>query len=503
MTLYQKLQKQKFNFAAIGLEQGELEENYFCTPKGAKVIGWAGVDGIHYCRIRGFGEMIFAVSPMNLPGDYVHPIAKSFEDLVALLNKCGSLDVIEQAHFWNQEQFEKYLKENPSTEEFVLAIKQIQENYEISSIENPFSYIKELQESFDYSRIKYTEDYYDIDMNPSIEFEQVEWKVTFEGSFHRSEGRAGKEISVKKFFTWGEEKWYIPAIYACKEGLVVDFCKETDSDEMKAFIDKWNLLEGQECYSAEQREAIMRENPMNVEFNPQLFCNGRELKWCHSFGESWIPESCLNEEFQMEIKAKRIVEHYGLDVNRGWTIRRFAFSWATKNKPTIKTLNLLMKRDPETVYGIHMVTPSASEEIVFTHPVTGMEHTLRIQEFEFQQMKQSHFLNDNMEYPEHFAAMTYTVEPELSGHEFMLRDCNHGDNPRVNNPDPKEFSPVGVSAVGIIGGADGPTVIFLANGRTANLRTSCSSLYFEKPESIEWRMEFQVKTMEDISVNIV
>ncbi len=50
--------------------------------KGAEVIGWAGVDGIHCCFVKGFGEMVFAVNPSNLPGDHVHPLARSFEDFV-------------------------------------------------------------------------------------------------------------------------------------------------------------------------------------------------------------------------------------------------------------------------------------------------------------------------------------------------------------------------------------------------------------------------------------
>ena len=32
-------------------------------------------------------------------------------------------------------------------------------------MEQPWAYIKKLQASFDYSKIKYTEDYYDVDMN--------------------------------------------------------------------------------------------------------------------------------------------------------------------------------------------------------------------------------------------------------------------------------------------------------------------------------------------------
>ena len=330
-----------------------------------------------------------------------------------------------------------------------------------------------------------------------------EWKVTFDGDFHRNRGRAGKEISVKKEFVWGEEKWYIPSVYSCKDGLVVDFCKEMDADKMKAYLDKWNLPADMWKYSEEQEEMIRNENPMNAEFGPMLFLNGKELQWKHSYGTSWIPDTCIEEEGYREECAKRVLEYYGLDMNSCWTIRRFAFVWATKNKPTIKSLNILMQRDPETVYGEYFVTPLKGNELVFTHPVTKVKHTLNVQGFDFQQMKQEHFRNDEMEYPEYFATLTYTVEPELSGHEFILRDCNHGDNPRRKNPSSDGFSPVAVSAVAIIGGADGPTVICVSNRSTVKCRTACSSLYFEKPECIEWRMEFQVKTMEDIVMKIV
>lgn len=68
---------------------------YFCTPKGAAIIGWAGVDGIHYCFVDGFGETVFAVSPMNV-GDYVHPVARNFEDLLRLLLSCVDMAALEQ-----------------------------------------------------------------------------------------------------------------------------------------------------------------------------------------------------------------------------------------------------------------------------------------------------------------------------------------------------------------------------------------------------------------------
>lgn len=54
-----------------------------------------------------------------------------------------------------------------------------------------------LQSSFDYSQIKYTEDYYDNDMTSEAELVAPEWKVYFDGDFwgHRGKDRAGKRSS--------------------------------------------------------------------------------------------------------------------------------------------------------------------------------------------------------------------------------------------------------------------------------------------------------------------
>lgn len=59
--------RSKLDLSHIGLMCGEKESNYFCTPVLSKVIGWADVDGIHFCVSKNFGEIVFAVSPANLP----------------------------------------------------------------------------------------------------------------------------------------------------------------------------------------------------------------------------------------------------------------------------------------------------------------------------------------------------------------------------------------------------------------------------------------------------
>ena len=78
MTTYQKFLKSGISLTAFGImpvTDGDGFYPYFCTPKGASIIGRTGVDGVHYCFVRGFGETVFVVMPMNEPNEYVKPVA--------------------------------------------------------------------------------------------------------------------------------------------------------------------------------------------------------------------------------------------------------------------------------------------------------------------------------------------------------------------------------------------------------------------------------------------
>ena len=49
---FQKFLRSGLDLAPLGVERREENLPYFCTPKGAAIFGWAGIDGIHYCFIR-------------------------------------------------------------------------------------------------------------------------------------------------------------------------------------------------------------------------------------------------------------------------------------------------------------------------------------------------------------------------------------------------------------------------------------------------------------------
>ena len=128
--MYQKFKSLHIYHAAIGLEQRDSVVTYYCTPRDAHIIGWAGVDGIHYCTIPEFGKMIFAVSPMNI-GDCVHPIARSFEDLLRMLLFCGDMAALEQCYAWDEEEFKAFMIDSPAIEKQKAVLDVIQKEFNL------------------------------------------------------------------------------------------------------------------------------------------------------------------------------------------------------------------------------------------------------------------------------------------------------------------------------------------------------------------------------------
>jgi len=157
-AFYQKFLRRHLDLSSLSVMRREDNDPYFCTPKGASIFGWAGVDGIHFCFVRGFGETVFAVSPMNGGRDCVHVIARDFSDFLRLLLATGDSAALEQAWQWDEAQFDTFLAENPPTDEQKAVLSQITAAFGLTPMERPWQYLHELQAEFDLSKLKFTED---------------------------------------------------------------------------------------------------------------------------------------------------------------------------------------------------------------------------------------------------------------------------------------------------------------------------------------------------------
>ena len=164
MNTYKKFCGLNIDRAAIGLGKSEYDVEYFCTPVGAEVIGYEGVDGIHYCFIPEFGDYVFAVNPMPAVNEYVYPLAPNFEKFLSLIITCNSTAAVEQIIGWDKREiFDKYIL--PTEDEFYYGRKRIFEHIKevlnIKQIDDPYGYVRDLQKDFPYEKIPFSAAYYD------------------------------------------------------------------------------------------------------------------------------------------------------------------------------------------------------------------------------------------------------------------------------------------------------------------------------------------------------
>lgn len=160
---YEKYKALKLDGCPIGLAE-EDSEPYFCTPVDAEIIGWD--NGIHYCFLPEFGEMVFCVNPETRCDQFVYPIAENFRDFLRLILAVGCTNPLQQIVWWGRKQFEDFIR-NPeeaayaASPEVTAVLRAIGEHLDLTPMEDPFGYVKGLQTDFPYERIPFSNEYYD------------------------------------------------------------------------------------------------------------------------------------------------------------------------------------------------------------------------------------------------------------------------------------------------------------------------------------------------------
>ena len=330
------------------------------------------------------------------------------------------------------------------------------------------------------------------------------WIVTYRGGFMNAAGPNCEEIKVEKTFMWGDERWHVPSVYVCDEGIVIDFCVERPPQLFKEYVNKWDLLHSRrDDFTREQLAQIENENPDNIEFDAEVRANGEGLCYRNDFRTYYVPQDCMPDYFGKDKAAESAMEHYGLDPSMGWVIRRFVFGWEGCGSE-IKTLTIKLKRRPEELPGIHFPTPENGGSVVFNHPVTGKEHKLTVQECVCRQIEE----NCDDEYAEHpvfYTALLFTVEPDLPENSFRLQDYNYGDDPRAKIAGQEKSQPAatGYAAVVMMTPDNEEPELVNDDGSAVRVHTAWSQFYFEPKENIEWYMTFNNWIMDDIDITVI
>ncbi|MDO4516049.1 MAG: hypothetical protein Q4C76_02790 [Bacillota bacterium] len=304
------------------------------------------------------------------------------------------------------------------------------------------------------------------------------WRVTFDGSFwhHPPRARSGQVLPLEKIFSWAGKKWVLPAAYLCGQGVVLDLCMEA----VRSFLDKWGPKEYR--LTSLELTLLQAEHPLHMDLSPSLTVNGKVLKYQGGMGVGWYPHWDRNDQ-----EAQWLLEHYGLDPDKGWSIHRYGFPWATKRRPRrLSSLTLTLTPDPIPLPGPLFTVDGPGQEISFVQPVTGQAHTLTVEEYEPQ--GEGDCQEDNgMVYPTRYITLTYRLDPDLPQEAITLQDRAEGDRPY-----PKESDPMAPQA------SCSTTLFTLPEG--PGLHATVSSLYFQPPKEVQWQMLLWEKRSDDISI---
>lgn len=165
MTEYERFLRLGVDGEAIGFAPGEEQGGYFCTPLGARVLGW-DAEGVHFCRIDGMGETIFCVNPMPLCGENVRPVARDFRDFLRLLLATGGAAAIAEAGDMTRAQFAAFVQSKTEMENRLRpavrqALERIAQGLDLSPMDDPYGYIRALQAGFDAGALRFSDEYYD------------------------------------------------------------------------------------------------------------------------------------------------------------------------------------------------------------------------------------------------------------------------------------------------------------------------------------------------------
>ena len=478
---YNQFLSKKIDLSPLGVERRADSRPCFCTPRGARILGWAGVDGIHYCFIRGFGETVFSVNPTEIAPDNIHPLAKNFRDFLRLLLACGDANLLEQAWQWSDAQFEAAVAASPANPAASEAMEKIRESLHLTPMEHPWESMKALRDHFDSSQISYTEDFYDPEMNPNAPL--PEWAVYYDGTIygHTGRGKPGREIPVNREFRFGARSWLVPSVYSCAKGLVVDFCMRVDPEESQRFVAEWNAaLDGRDGDALNTRERRLCElrNPLHFAFEPVVRVNGNMLRRRNGSGICYLPDDPSASE------VRPIMAHYHLDPTFAWTFSRICFPWKTSRRPVITSLELTMVQEPVQLPGGVFEVSGPGDRIDLNIP--GHAMTLTVEALEPQVLDASMLPPESTEYPTCFTVMSYTVSPAPEPEALSILDLSESDQPRQKTAEEAGAGSCEASAIGIIGGADGPTAISVGVPQSDRTFSACSALHFEPAERIRW-----------------
>lgn len=308
-------------------------------------------------------------------------------------------------------------------------------------------------------------------------------------------------LPVNRTFLWEKQEILIPAVYVGKAGAALDVCAKIPTEDMAAFLKKWDFERRMSLKTPEEFDQLDADNPGSREFAVEMCLDDTPLLCRMSSSMRWYPENIIRmgnadpsseDGFDNNKSAEEWMDAYGCGRECCWYFERLCYDWDKEPILSPQKISLAFRAKSIPITAGHFSTGVScdGEMVKVAHPITGQEYILTLHGCEQTRHSFAEIGAKSMVYPEYCQILSYSITPEIDQSLFTIRDCAESDQPRMSD------------AQGQPGGSDGPTAVIMAGKSAApEIRAAVSSLHFEPVTEVQWRAIFQIKPKSDVETS--
>lgn len=356
---------------------------------------------------------------------------------------------------------------------------------------------------------------------------------------------------IRQTFLWEGQEMFAPAVYVGAPGIVLDICAKISSEDMIAFLNKWNYKKRLSMNIQQTQEILDAENPGSREFKVETNLDGLPLTLKMYGSARWYPDSIIihmdmgentpaqsmqaipaketNADTMEQLTtadssganakhltcttpdddakhssmawtndsdAEALMDAYDLDRNCCWHLQRLVYCW--KEDPVLSPhkISLHFQACPISVIAEHFTTDLSCKEktLKIIHPQTGREYTLTLHKCEQMRTSFAPIAQEGMCYPENSMTLFYSIFPECDRDLVHIQDLSQSEPPKQADLSAGHWETIGHHRYA--------TSVFIAGkSPEPDKEIAISSLHFDPVTEVHWQVTFHVNPREDMKIS--
>ena len=240
--------------------------------------------------------------------------------------------------------------------------------------------------------------------------------------------KSNDAVRMDVSFTWKKEEWLIPAVFPIPGGLAVDVVRKLPFYHLKNRLTIYEKDKNAEYHSPLERLLMDRHDPFRFYPTGHLLAENYCIDEWDSKRFIWNPLKISPVPSKEDYPAKKLMEHYGLDLNTGWVIFRMCFKSGLLSVHD-RELTLMLEAPDEPVPGPILKIEEAGQYIVFQNPITKKAETITVTVLENGVIEHPFKKQGPVKYPANYVILHYRFHPEKKAQQYCLMDTQLTDEP--------------------------------------------------------------------------